>query len=34
MTGVQIEPTWNLAIALVVLVILGTLVASWGRLQI
>lgn len=30
----QVEPTWNLAVALVVLVTLGTLVARWGRIGI
>lgn len=34
MATVQIEPTLNLAIALVVLVAVGTLVAFWARLQI
>lgn len=30
----QIDPTWNLAIALGVLVVVGTLVAAWGRLRL
>ena len=34
MTHVQIEPTWNLAAALLVLVATGTLVAYWGKLHI
>lgn len=34
MSLVQVDPSWQLAVALVLLVVIGTLVAYWGRLAI